>query len=191
MEISSSSTPLLRKQVAKITNHVSRSLARLVIQTLLHIILYLPVQQSNFTMTPQQWDEVNKFVETVGWDFVFGLNALLRTPYPNGSWDSDNGRMLLSYSTSKNYTVQWELGNGARLMGVVTNRISDNNIILLFAEPDMWGTPIPAEDHAKDFLTLRDLVAEEKTLGKMLIGPDVAYNRDYFTEYVIMYVFVM
>ncbi|CAI8054363.1 Heparanase [Geodia barretti] len=127
------------------------------------------VQQSNFTMTPQQWDEVNKFVETVGWDFVFGLNALLRTPYPNGSWDSDNGRMLLSYSTSKNYTVQWELGN----------------------EPDMWGTPIPAEDHAKDFLTLRDLVAEEKTLGKMLIGPDVAYNRDYFTEYVIMYVFVM
>ena len=93
--------------------------------------------------------------------------------------------MLLSYSTSRNYTVQWELGNGARLMGVVTNRISDNNIILLFAEPDMWGTPIPAEDHAKDFLTLRDLVAEEKTLGKMLIGPDVAYKMDYFTEYVV------
>ena len=64
-------------------------------------------------MTPQQWDEVNKFVETVSWDFVFGLNALLRTPYPNGSWDSDNARMLLSYSTSRNYTVQWELGNGA------------------------------------------------------------------------------
>ena len=135
-------------------------------------------------MTPRQWDEVNKFVETVGWDFVFGLNALLRTPYPNGSWDSDNARMLLSYSTSRNYTVQWELGNGARQMGVFTNKISDN-IILLFAEPDMWGTPIPAEDHAKDYLTLRDLVAEEKTLGKMLIGPDVAYKMDYFTEYVV------
>jgi heparanase 1 len=120
------------------------------------------VQRTNFTMTPRQWDEVNKFVETVGWDFVFGLNALLRTPYPNGSWDSDNARMLLSYSTSRNYTVQWELGN----------------------EPDMWGTPIPAEDHAKDYLTLRDLVAEEKTLGKMLVGPDVAYNRDYFTEFI-------
>ena len=147
----------------------------------------ISVQLSNFTMTRQQWDEVNKFVETVGWDFVFGLNALLRTPYPNGSWDSDNARMLLSYSTSRNYTVQWELGNGARLVGVVTNRISDNTI-LLFAEPDMWGTAIPAEDHAKDFLTLRDLVAEEKTLGKMLIGPDVAYSMDYFTEYVIMYI---
>ena len=65
-------------------------------------------------MTPQQWDEVNKFVETVGWEFVFGLNAFLRTPYPNGSWDSDNARMLLSYSTSRNYTVQWELGNGTQ-----------------------------------------------------------------------------
>ena len=50
----------------------------------------------------------------------------------------------------------------------------------------MWGTPIPAADHAKDYLTLRDLVTQEKTLGKMLIGPDVAYRLDYFTEYVTM-----
>ena len=50
----------------------------------------------------------------------------------------------------------------------------------------MWGTPIPAADHAKDYLTLRDLVTQEKTLGKMLIGPDVAYRLDYFTEYVAM-----
>ncbi|CAI8023721.1 Heparanase [Geodia barretti] len=120
------------------------------------------VQRTNFTMTPQQWDEVNKFVETVGWDFVFGLNALLRTPYPNGSWDSDNARMLLSYSTSRNYTVQWELGN----------------------EPDLWGTPIPAADHAKDFLTLQDLVVQEKTLGQMLVGPDVAEILDYFTKFI-------
>ena len=72
----------------------------------------ISVEESNFTMTVQQWDDVNKFVETVGWEFVFGLNALLRSPYPNGSWDSHNARTLLSYSTSRNYTVQWELGNG-------------------------------------------------------------------------------
>ena len=63
-------------------------------------------------MTPEQWDAVNKFVEVVGWDFIFGLNALLRTPYPDGVWDPDNARQLISYSNSKNYTVQWELGNG-------------------------------------------------------------------------------
>ena len=37
----------------------------------------ISVEESNFTMTPEQWDKVNKFVETVGWEFVFGLNALL------------------------------------------------------------------------------------------------------------------
>ena len=50
------------------------------------------------------------------------------------------------------------------------------------SEPDLWGTPIPAADHAKDFLTLHTLVAQEKTLGKMLVGPDVAEKLDYFTE---------
>ena len=59
-------------------------------------------------------------------------------------------------------------------------------LICFHTEPDMWGTPIPAADHAKDYLTLRDLVTQEKTLGKMLIGPDVAYHLDYFTEYVAM-----
>ena len=50
----------------------------------------------------------------------------------------------------------------------------------------MWKTVIPAADHAKDYLTLHDLVTEEKTLGKMLIGPDVAYKMDYFAEYVLL-----
>ena len=141
----------------------------------------ISVEESNFTMTVQQWDEVNKFVESVGWEFVFGLNALLRSPYPNGSWDSHNARMLLSYSTSRNYTVQWELGNG---LCIKINRWV--YVICFHTEPDMWGTPIPAADYAKDYLTLRDLVTQEKTLGKMLIGPDVAYRLDYFTEYVAM-----
>ena len=70
------------------------------------------LKDSNITMTLQQWDAVNKFVEIVGWDFIFGLNAFLRTPYPDGIWDSNNARLLMSYSNSKNYTVQWELGNG-------------------------------------------------------------------------------
>ena len=50
------------------------------------------------------------------------------------------------------------------------------------SEPDLWGTPIPAADHAKDFLTLQDLVVQEKTLGQMLVGPDVAEILDYFTK---------
>ena len=64
---------------------------------------------SNFTMNTSQWDAVNMFVEAAGWDFIFGLNVLLRV---NGSWNSTNAEELLTYTTSKGYKVNWELGNG-------------------------------------------------------------------------------
>lgn len=70
---------------------------------------------SNFTMTTAQWDAVNEFVNTVEWDFIFGLNLLLRHNWPNGSWDSSNAELLLDYTTSKGYVVNWELGNGRDL----------------------------------------------------------------------------
>ena len=70
-------------------------------------------QVSDFTMNTTQWDAVNMFVEAVGWEFIFGLNALLRAS--NGSWDSANAEELMTYTTSKGYKVNWELGNGRRL----------------------------------------------------------------------------
>ena len=70
-------------------------------------------KESNFTMNTTQWDAVNMFVEAVGWDFIFGLNALLRAN--DGSWDSTNAEELMTYTTSKGYKVNWELGNGRRL----------------------------------------------------------------------------
>ena len=72
----------------------------------------LQPQTSNFTMNTSQWDAVNEFVEAVGWDFIFGLNVLLRKPWPNGTWDSHEAEQLLTYTTSKGYNVNWELGNG-------------------------------------------------------------------------------
>lgn len=69
-------------------------------------------QHSNFTMNITQWDAVNEFVRRVGWDFIFGLNELLRSPWPNGTWDSSNAEELMDYNTAKGYRVNWELGNG-------------------------------------------------------------------------------
>ena len=69
-------------------------------------------EETNFTVGPAQWDAVNKFVQVVGWEFIFGLNSLLRNPYPVGVWDSTNAAQLMAYSSSKGYTVNWELGNG-------------------------------------------------------------------------------
>ena len=63
-------------------------------------------------MSAQQWDEVNHFSQVVGWDMIFGLNVLLRHPWPNGSWDSSNAEQLMKYTLSQGYKVNWELGNG-------------------------------------------------------------------------------
>ena len=73
-------------------------------------------QVSDFTMNTTQWDAVNMFVEAVGWEFIFGLNALLRAS--NGSWNGTNAEELMTYTTSKGYKVNWELGNGRRLKEV-------------------------------------------------------------------------
>ena len=69
-------------------------------------------EESNFTMNTTQWDAVNMFVEAVGWDLIFGLNVLLRK---NGAWDSADAEELMTYTTSKGYKVNWELGNGMKL----------------------------------------------------------------------------
>ena len=65
---------------------------------------------ANFTMTPEQWDELNVFVNKAEWKLIFGLNNLLRQP--NGEWDSSNAELLIDYTMMKGYEVAWELGNG-------------------------------------------------------------------------------
>ena len=68
--------------------------------------------RSNFTMNVSEWDAVNQFTEKVDWDFIFGLNVLLRRPWPNGTWDTTNAEELMDYTARKGYHVNWELGNG-------------------------------------------------------------------------------
>ena len=66
---------------------------------------------TNFTMTAGDWDAINKFVTLAGWEFIFGLNALTRVG-TDSAWDSGNAMKLMEYTLSKNYNVNWELGNG-------------------------------------------------------------------------------
>ena len=67
---------------------------------------------SNFSMDGSQWDRVNAFAAQVGWDLIFGLNDLLRKPWPSGNWDFQNALTLIKYTMSKGYNVSWELANG-------------------------------------------------------------------------------
>ena len=74
---------------------------------------------SNWTLTTQEWDEINEFVSKVGWHLVFGLNLQLRKPWPIGAWDSSNAVELIKYSTQKGYNISWELGNGEKCVFII------------------------------------------------------------------------
>ena len=96
---------------------------------------------TNSTFGSAQWDAVNEFVESVGWEFIFGLNSLLRSPYPVGVWDSTNAAELMAYSNSKNYTVNWELGNGE-------TSYSSCTLQTLSSYPCITGSLVPSEQSA-------------------------------------------
>ena len=36
-------------------------------------------------------------------------------------------------------------------------------------------------DHAKDYFVLKELIEREKQVGRLIVGPDVAYQISYFT----------
>ena len=63
-----------------------------------------------YNFSEDDWDKIHTFIQKVGWDLIFDLNALQR----NGEeWDSRNARALMEYTRSKGYKVAgWELGNG-------------------------------------------------------------------------------
>lgn len=72
--------------------------------------------KSNATFQSKQWNEVNQFAKNVGWNLTFGLNVLLRNPWPDGDWDPKNAQELIDYTTDQDYVVNWELGNGESMI---------------------------------------------------------------------------
>ncbi|CAG2214525.1 HPSE [Mytilus edulis] len=112
----------------------------------------------NFTMSGKQWDELNHFVEVVGWDLIFDLNGLLRQ---DGLWLPDNAKLLMDYTSQKGYKIAgWELGN----------------------EPDAWtniGYRITASQHAKDYRLLHTILNQySQWKNSTVIGPSTTGKPD-------------
>ncbi|XP_063435248.1 heparanase-like [Mytilus trossulus] len=124
---------------------------------------------TNFTMIPRQWDELNGFVEMVGWDLIFDLNSLLRQ---NEQWLPDNAKLLMDYTTQKGYKIAgWELGN----------------------EPDVYrdvGINITGAQRAKDYNILHSLLNHySQWKNSVVIGPSVTMlvkqiSRKYLQDFV-------
>ena len=70
----------------------------------------LDMSSEKYVMNCTEWDEINSFAMKMQWKFIFGLNALERKH--DGSWDPTNFIMLMRYTSTKGYLVNYELGNG-------------------------------------------------------------------------------
>lgn len=112
----------------------------------------------NFTMTENQWTQLNDFAVKVGTKILFDLNCLIRNK--DGSWNADNARELIAFSQRKGYDIDWQLGN----------------------EPDafkhVFNYGVNATQLAKDFATLRQLLNTfPRYKNSLLVGPDTTRPR--------------
>jgi heparanase len=63
-------------------------------------------------MTQAHWDSLLEFIDSVGLDLYFTLNAGPGTRDANGAWTPDNALRLLQYASAEdNEVAVWELGN--------------------------------------------------------------------------------
>ncbi|XP_070184830.1 heparanase-like [Littorina saxatilis] len=125
---------------------------------------YLPTSNnSNFSMTAQQWIAVNEFVKTVGWDFIMDVNELKRNT--DGSWNPDNARQLLQFSADRNYSIAgFEMGNEYDIF------------------ENKFHMTLPPAQLAKDVVDFLHLLAEFPLYySSFVVGPETASSRpEYF-----------
>ncbi|XP_071794354.1 heparanase-like [Asterias amurensis] len=111
-------------------------------------------RMKKFFFTGTDWDRINDFSRSVGWSFIFDVNAFWRR---DNTWDPTNFEALLKYNDGRGYNVTaWQLGN----------------------EPDGYkrsmNVSISPKQVAADYIRLQEvLTVREKTAKSFIIGPDV------------------
>ncbi|KAK6174438.1 hypothetical protein SNE40_017715 [Patella caerulea] len=108
-------------------------------------------EDKNYTFTESDWDMLNDFVKSSGWELIFDLNIFLRS---NGHWNATNALQLFNYSIEKGYKpAGFELGN-------------ELNVFPQFN--------VTAAQSVYDFGNLKHILSSLPELGAPLIlGPDV------------------
>nr|XP_034967878.1 heparanase [Zootoca vivipara] len=111
----------------------------------------------NTTITRSTVDILYDFARCANLHLIFGLNALLRK---GNQWDSSNAQLILNYTESQNYDMDWELGN----------------------EPNSFrkksGIYIDGSQLGQDFIQLRQLLDSYSSYrNAKLYGPDVGQPR--------------
>lgn len=63
----------------------------------------------NFTMSGQEWLDLNRLASAAGLTILFDLNVLVRLE--DGSWNSSNAVELIKFSDQHGLDIIWQLGN--------------------------------------------------------------------------------
>ncbi|KAK3095603.1 hypothetical protein FSP39_016578, partial [Pinctada imbricata] len=112
------------------------------------------------------WDNLHTFIQTVGWDLIFDLNALQR----NGKvWDPQNAISLIEYTKRKNYKVAgWELGNEPNAFHHLNSTLPN----------------VTAADLAYDYGTLAEILYTHQPAIYNMLGPSTTQlNKKHTIRY--------
>ena len=110
--------------------------------------------KTKFVMTGQDFDNLYKFSQAVGWSLLFDLNVLKRQ---GKSWDTSNAKQILSYAEKRGFgNISWELGNEPNSLKHHLN------------------VTLPARQLGKDFWKLKQLLKKFPLFqNSSLVGPDI------------------
>lgn len=112
---------------------------------------------SNFTMTGDQWKSITTFAAKVKWHIMFDFNLFKWKHWPDGPWDPRNAEVLLSYSSDHGINISaFQLGNEP-------NSFYHN-----------FNLSVPPSSLVTDLAVLRhSLDSFPAYRGKPIYGPDV------------------
>ncbi|XP_047366033.1 heparanase-like [Vespa velutina] len=113
---------------------------------------------SNFTITNMDFESLYKFTIQSRLRMLFDLNVLIR--YPNGTWDDTNAQDIILFAKGSKMNLDWQLGNEPNSFHHVFNRT------------------ITAEQLAKDYYQLRNLLNKVGYQKSFLVGPEVNHIGD-------------
>ncbi len=129
-----------------------------------------PSNKTLFSMSAKQFDRLNWFARQTGLRLIFDLNVLIRNPYDN-TWNYSNAIQLLSYASTMNYSMDFELGN----------------------EPNSFrhkfNQTVPPQILAKDYKTLQEIISifdiyrRSKIIGPSITQPDKKSKIRYLRQF--------
>ncbi|KAK2575304.1 hypothetical protein KPH14_008153 [Odynerus spinipes] len=113
---------------------------------------------SNFTITDADFESLYKFTIKSELRMIFDLNVLIR--YPNGSWNDANAKDIILFAKGHDMDLDWQLGNEPNSFHHVFN------------------VTITAEQLAKDYFHLRNLLNQAGYIQSFLVGPEANHIGD-------------